>query len=1409
VAKIFDRNSLSPKNVEKAGGAVREFAKKLKETLKGIGKKLLKYIAIGLGVGIAFILVILIIATSKCSSLKGTCIEADEFGQRRNTVRARPTSESDYVINNAYKHEKFTQKTAPTDLGLSLTGEPVTINISGGWLPWFGDLDNDAINAINPPWHFFCALEKRIITNSNYKFSNRADENEYYFIRNYYSGVVEEIKNDKIVIEGVEDVPERQKECWLNRGAGLYLGSFGLNGKTEPSAYHHMIASKMVCSKVNWFNGKAKDYDYEIMKYNDNTTKYLLKDFVKNYFSLSHYTNPTADDNELNSTDRTIMIDNGNQIIYNIAEHETLLMDNQVSNYGLIVAHSMAKFGQACYKISKDSDGLESRSYKAYYQFGPKILYKNLPTVQNIKYTYGERVKMLIVDKYYGDNQGYYNIEVISGIELDDSGFIEKKIREVEFYLLGTPRPGSESDRVDGIIYKIFHNILSSRFILFVRAILALSVVIYGFRVAFGFKIDKNSKSVINKKDLMMRLFKLSLIVTLTSENAFTFFSSTILNFVINGTIGVIDLIAGIFSNSFMTSNDMSLTGGLRYANEVISLSRNFAIVDEIIGFFTDITLFSKILSLVFVKFPFGTVVAPCILLVLAFYLSKLIQSIVPFIFVLVQFTLVLPLAPLFMLFGFFEQTKFFLQNWLKFVFSKCLELVGFFIAFYFCTSIIDNFIKKLLSFRVCFVGLGDMVFKSKGSDLKWYEELAKTILNLFIAVETSGIGYGDFFMFYCINVATTAVLVILFDLMTKEMMTMIGGILTIDGATATMGGGENAMMESTNGTFGLSKQLVEFAGTTGLSTLQKEADALSWTKGIYDLEKGIGANAVQGVRVASTVARAGGNVAMAMGRTAVAGAKGAGNLIYKGVTGKNKNYFDTKKTMKYAKANMLDAFRHMNDVTGGAFGKDSVVGTAVGAVVDNSKDMKLEAEKLRKTREMITKNTAGEKFETKTETEERVNSLLSANNEKVFRKKLKKFSPEQINEVFSEEAAEKLLQLKEDDFIEDDDEIDNLHVARMREYLEDYMEHGKENLAASGVDHNVFSDNFRKKAQPKPPARKAPSKPNRLGEMLNRPVGGDDDKKYLLKKAIKLKDKEIKKVFGEDISKRLKEAKNDYKNRGKYGIDDKFETFTTEEYEEIKRELGNIERNKPKKNLENPPVDLDSRSEPGIPKEPKHLPNDDGNKAPVKDKENIRRERISDDKKSLESPPGNSDQKPEPAPSGEPKHLPNDDGNKAPVKDEENIRRERISDDKKSLESPPVDLDSRSEPDIPEEPKKPLPDDDAEAPVEDDGKKEVDSAAIVDSGDSSVVLQAGEVDKIIDSGDSSSIIKAGEAETIISATNADGDEGSSKPTKEEQFKEQQEAREKMDKKFEKMKKQQEELEQEELKKEEKEKNKK
>ena len=313
-------------------------------------------------------------------------------------------------------------------------------------------------------------------------------------------------------------------------------------------------------------------------------------------------------------------------------------------------------------------------------------------------------------------------------------------------------------------------------------------VILWGFNVIFGIKDlipgkDDAYEDLINKKYLLKTVIKMAVLITLISPN------------------------------------------GLQNVDNSLSLSGNFALIDELLAFFDDITVMSKIMSFFFDisdHFLIGMVISVILLLLIVYYVVTIAFSAIPFVNILLQLAILLPLAPFFLLLWLFKSTENYFTEWMHKIVALCLELVAFFTAFYFYTSIINNYIKNLLNFKVCFVGSGDAF------DIGW--EWLRNILNNFVVVQYVDMR-EDFFMYYIINILIVFCLIYLFKSMTTTIMQIIASVISVDGVKPST----NTMkMDDTKDTFG--NKATEFFNESGLSTLQKESDSLKWTRNVLDL---------------------------------------------------------------------------------------------------------------------------------------------------------------------------------------------------------------------------------------------------------------------------------------------------------------------------------------------------------------------------------------------------------------------------------------------------------------------------------------------------------------------------------------------------------------------------------------------
>ena len=977
--------------------------KRIFKAIVNLVKQIVKLAAIIAIAFLIFTVLFIIIFLSSSWDIKnkfgGTCIEANEFGIKGNIIKAYAENDSQIIFDysSTYKHESMMQKIQQTDLGLTLNGDPLLINITGSWLPWHGDLiyPNKYDSVLeesafyNVDESFLCALEIYKNTKLNTILN---DEMNFYYIRNYFDGIATYTNNTKedqyyfgkivepgkSIFVGVEKTPEQQKPCRVTRGAGLYLASYGITGRSEPSAYHHLIADKIICSKVNWFEGKNISDNYVITKYkkptgeldyekcvnildpndtvdcscelkkegftsfcSDCDTKfesdvigtlkkcssddffiinkpskeecsaaeeqvgdckhctsfggdgingffedspcknssgsiffpslgtekntlvedysrglcyntsynnpdnkneltnviydckeyeeldYTYADFKKNYFDISYH------NQNLESNTNNILIEDEYQITFNIAQYEKDLIQNNIKNYGYIIASSIEKFMNACYVIEEDfTTGVKKRKTSSYFQYGPKQLYKITNSTYNEPYGYGEKIKMVILDKLYLDNSGFYKIDILSGINLDDYGGIGQKLEEIEYFLLGTPRPGQENDRDDGIVAEIFNNLISSEFGTVVRILMAIFVVFWGYKVIFLKRTpipdkDDEFEDLIDRKELLIFIIKLSILIALISPNGFSLFSKIVINFFVNGTIGLIDLVSNVFDNGFAPS-DTSLGAGLQYVDSSLSLSSNFALIDEITAFFAGDTLTIKVMSFFYNfsdYFFLGIFISIALMLLLVYYFVKVLSTVIPFVFLLLQLTLLLPLAPFFLLLSFFKHTNNFFKSWINSIIGKCLEMFSFFTAFYFFTSLVNNIIKELLNFKVCFVLLGDYWIGTKDVNIV-LEGIRKLLNNFVVAVHT---GLPDnFFFSYCINMLIAFCLIFMFGSIINSIMGIISSIIEINGQNA-------GSYMSKDIAKGIDGQLTSIVKDSGLSTVQ-DFKPMSWTRNLVDL---------------------------------------------------------------------------------------------------------------------------------------------------------------------------------------------------------------------------------------------------------------------------------------------------------------------------------------------------------------------------------------------------------------------------------------------------------------------------------------------------------------------------------------------------------------------------------------------
>lgn len=717
-----------------------------------------------------------------------TCLGEFDINSNDNLKEVPAVPES-YSLKNNYSYETTTQKADYKDFNIKSNHDYKKINITGAWIPWFGDeitdhkgrKDKTTLNLDTPNRKFICNMYRKTVDSTD--FGNTQAEKEFYYIKNYYSNVgytESTVKNNRID-DGYFTYkilnPNEQQQCWLNRGMGLYMGFFGKNGKTQPPHLHHLVANKAVC-ETPYFIPESHmvgvstlvNKNYIIAK--GKGGNYTVQNFLNEFFSVSYYMERDKEYCQLlckdnlriggSNTQKPVEEEKckpegfcgrilGNTSVYkakiasakeeeknilsidliettyNIRLHEDLLYKYGVRDPGMVIAESTNMFNQACYSdkvfVTEGENGSNAnsktvRNFLGKFRFEEndenRLLKKYAANNggRDVEYNFGEIVKFIILDRYYEDNQGSYKLEFLSGFNIKQSkGSMEEFLTKIEKFMLGTSMPDSEYDRKDGLMFKIYSNIVNGFTRNLARAILSLYIIINGFMFIFGYKKPKI-------KEFAMFCFKVGLLFAFLSENAWALFNKTFINLFVNGTIGIINLIYDIFSRVFITfditNNNIFNYNAIRTTNELY-LSSHFKFLDNIFQFLFSKEVHLKIFAILFTFPIIGIIPVVFIYYLLIKYVLILLGTAIPYLKTLLQLTILIGLAPLFLLFMFFETTNEYFKNWLNYLVSRMFELIVFFFVLFFACGLVNNKFLDLLGYEICKENVSELLKNAMG----------------------------------------------------------------------------------------------------------------------------------------------------------------------------------------------------------------------------------------------------------------------------------------------------------------------------------------------------------------------------------------------------------------------------------------------------------------------------------------------------------------------------------------------------------------------------------------------------------------------------------------------------------------------------------------------------------------------
>jgi type IV secretory pathway VirB6-like protein len=281
-------------------------------------------------------------------------------------------------------------------------------------------------------------------------------------------------------------------------------------------------------------------------------------------------------------------------------------------------------------------------------------------------------------DNNYMDNVGEYYVNT-SIINTSDASSSSSGGNAISSLLDGI---------VNGIVAPVKQQLLNARLLMYFGlvgapdspnmtfyqiGIVGLNLYIIFYAVFFLFGIVE-----INQFDLLKRIIKICVIINLiNSRLSWDFFTFYIFNlfegggkFLLMNILYSSDYIAQTFTATNMDSNPNFFEQHL------------FTFVDDTIGSFFTEAVFLKLAALIIS--PWGILIGYIFIYCMGIFAFTMLQAVIAYLFAMIAVSLMIAVAPIFIMFLLFEKTKPMFDNWIKYMFGFCLQPVLLFLCIIF-----------------------------------------------------------------------------------------------------------------------------------------------------------------------------------------------------------------------------------------------------------------------------------------------------------------------------------------------------------------------------------------------------------------------------------------------------------------------------------------------------------------------------------------------------------------------------------------------------------------------------------------------------------------------------------------------------------------------------------------------------
>ena len=277
-----------------------------------------------------------------------------------------------------------------------------------------------------------------------------------------------------------------------------------------------------------------------------------------------------------------------------------------------------------------------------------------------------------ILDRYYQDNTGGYEINVVSGV-VSEKGFIESVIESFTQIMMN-------------VAQKMYIALTSD--LGFITAVKAL-LIFYMTMTALLFMLGMIN---MNQTELIVRVFKIAIITILISDTSWDFFNKYLFSLFVQGaaSIGAV-----VTKATFAYSNDYG------FMNFILTDTTSpLSIFDSVLNVIRNKAIHFKILALLFFKYYCVYIIF--IYLCIFILIMAIIRAVALYITAVMLIALLLVIAPVFITFILFKFTKELFDGWLKQLMANAMMVVVVSTTIALMANLILNQLYQLLHFKSC-----------------------------------------------------------------------------------------------------------------------------------------------------------------------------------------------------------------------------------------------------------------------------------------------------------------------------------------------------------------------------------------------------------------------------------------------------------------------------------------------------------------------------------------------------------------------------------------------------------------------------------------------------------------------------------------------------------------------------------